>query len=163
MSSSQQSTPASQPVGLEAIARVLGMVMIAMLGGVLLMAAVVVFAVVDGPGELWGALITLVVGCVLAFGALVAPPRQLQPWPASSARDPQRASGQLRSAAFMAMVLGEVPALVGVINGVVVDGWLPVLVGAAISAVAIPAAGPTKARLTEWNARLEADGARTGL
>lgn len=161
MSSSASSR--SQPPTLDALARVLGLIMLAMGSGVVLIAAVVSFTVLDEPGPLWPVLTTLAIGAVLFFGATTTPARQLKAWAPAERPDPDKAGGQLRSTAFITMVMAEAPVLFGVVNGVVGGGWLPVLVGAAISVTGIALAGPTRARLASWVARLESAGARTGL
>lgn len=149
---------------LDGLARVLGLIMIVMCMGVVLITGLIAFMLAaDGPGPLWAALAGVAIGGVLLLGAWTAPSRQLTAWPASEGRDPARASGQLRSVAFMTMVLSEVPTLFGVTISFVGGGWLPVILGAVLSLTGIVLFGPTRSRLASWNAKLESAGARTGL
>ncbi|PZF82971.1 hypothetical protein C1I92_14395 [Jiangella anatolica] len=134
-----------------------------MLSGVVLIAAVTVFTVGDEPGSLADALGSIAMSVALLAAAFLVPGRVIRPWPAGSAPDPVKASGQLRSAAFLSLVFAELPALVGLAGSFARGVWLPVAIGALFSVVGLLLVAPTATRMREWLARLESAGAHTGL
>ncbi|TDE13557.1 hypothetical protein [Jiangella asiatica] len=158
-------TPTSPEGGAptDELGRALLVVSFAMLGGVVMIAVLTLVALTDEPGTALDAATALVVSGVFLAAAWLMPRRLIRPWPASTAPDPVKAAGQLRTAAFLSLVFSELPALVGMVNSVARNAWLPVVIGAILSVFGLLATAPSGQRLRQWLAHLESQGARTGL
>lgn len=159
------STPTSPGEGAptDVLGRALRLVSFAMLGGVVIIAAVAVFTVGDEPGSGADAVGQILVSAVFLAAAFLIPRRIVTPWAATAEPDVVKASGQLRSAAFLSLVFAELPTLIGLVNSFARGVWLPVAIGALFSVAGLLLTAPTADRLREWLARLESAGARTGL
>ncbi|SEE57162.1 hypothetical protein [Jiangella alba] len=159
------STPTSPGEGAptDVLGRALRLVSFAMLGGVVAIAMVAIFTVGDEPGTGIDAFGQIVVSVVFLAAAFLIPHRVVRPWPIGAEPDEVKASGQLRSAAFISLVFAELPTLIGLVNSFARGVWLPVAIGALFSVAGLLLTAPTAARMREWLARMESAGARTGL
>lgn len=159
------STPTSPGSGAptDDLGRALRLVSFAMLGGVVVIAAVTVFTVGDSPGSGTDAFGAILVSVVFLAAAFLVPRRMIKPWPADAEPNQVKAAGQLRSAAFLSLVFAELPTLIGLVNSFARGVWLPVVIGALFSVAGLLLTAPTTDRLRQWLARLESAGARTGL
>ncbi|WP_240477340.1 hypothetical protein [Jiangella muralis] len=159
------STPTSPGEGAptDVLGRALRLVSLAMLGGVVAIALVAIFTVGDEPGTGTDAFGQIVVSVVFLAAAFLVPRRVVRPWPVGAAPDAVKASGQLRSAAFISLVFAELPTLIGLVNSFARGVWLPVAIGALFSVGGLLLTAPTAGRMGEWLARMESAGARTGL
>lgn len=159
------STPTSPGSGAptDDLGRALRLVSLAMLGGVAVIAAVTVVTIGDSPGSGVDAFGAILVSVVFVAAAFVIPRRMIKPWAPGTEPDPVKAAGQLRGAAFLSLVLSELPTLIGLVNSFARGVWLPVVIGALFSVAGLLLTAPTADRLRQWLARLESAGARTGL
>lgn len=159
------SVPPGRPhdrLSLDSLGTELRPVLLTMAGAALLMIIVVLLSFTE-TGTVLDLLTAVVIGVALLVAAWLVPGARLSPLDPAERADPARAARILRATGLLAMVLAELPALVGLVMSFVVGGWFPALAGGVLGTTALLFLGPTRARLTMWKDRLEAHGARTGL
>lgn len=129
----------------------------------MLLLALNMFVLWDGPGGPWGVVTTVILSMVVVGRVWRLPHKHLRPVPRDSAIDPEGAAKTLRQVADPAQRQLLFPTLIGFASTLLSGGWLPVFIGALISLGGYTFLGPFRSQLGRWRDNLELEGGKTGL
>lgn len=121
------------------------------------------FLLWDGPGGPWGVIVTVVLSLIIVARVWRLPRTHLRPVDRDAAIDPEGAAKTLRKVADPALRQLLFPTLIGFAATLLSRGWLPVFVGALVSLGGYTFFGPFRSQLGRWRDRLELEGGKTGL
>lgn len=128
-----------------------------------LLLALNMFVLWDGPGGPRGIIVTVVLSIFVVARVWWLPHKHLRPVPHDAAIDPEGAARTLRKVADPALRQLLFPALIGFAATLLSRGWLPAFIGALISLGGYTFLGPFRSQLGRWRDRLELEGGKTGL
>lgn len=125
--------------------------------------ALSMFVIWNGPGGPVGTVLVVAVGAVLVLFAWAMPASALQGVRMDTVLDPNAAADQMTALAKRTLRTLQVPVVLGFLLAPISGGWQPVVFGALISIGGFTFLGPSRTRLAAWRDRMEDAGGKTGL